>query len=104
MFQFVAHQPDLAGHRVVADEQRAIAHDAAAEPGAERHAEQVAITFGAARRFEQPVDIRQESGRCLAVSEQVAIIVDERRQCELIFQHRVLAPRRDKPADCPGSR
>ena len=86
--QLVAQQPDLAGHRVVADEQLAVAHDAAAEAGAERDAEEVLVALGAAGLFEQAVDVGQKAGDGLAIDEQVAVVVDEGRDAESLLEHR----------------
>src|SRR5580658_7910280 len=49
--EFVAQQPDLARRGVIADDQLAVAHQAAAEARAERDAEQIAESFGAASGF-----------------------------------------------------
>ncbi len=64
------------------------ARDAAAEAGAERHAEQVLVALGAAGLFQQAVDIGQEAGDGLAIDEEVAVVVDEGRDAELLLQHR----------------
>ena len=86
--QFVAQQPDLAGDGIVAQKQFAVAHNAAAETGAERDAEKIVVTLGAAGLFQQGVDVRQEAGDGFAINEQVAVIVEEDRNAELLFQHR----------------
>jgi hypothetical protein len=55
--ELMAQKPDLAGHRVVADEEFTVAHNAAAEAGIERDAEQVIVSFRAARFFKHFVHV-----------------------------------------------
>ena len=47
--ELVPDEPDLPGRAVVADEELAVPHDAGAEAGAERDAEEVAVAPGASR-------------------------------------------------------
>ena len=91
--------------RVVADEQFPVAHDAAAEAGAERDAEKILVALRAAGLFKQAVDVRQETGDGLAINEQVAVVVDEYRNAEFVLAASVPARRRrGSRADCPGRR
>ena len=85
--QLVAHEPHLAGHRVIADVQSAIAHDTAAQSRAQRHTQQVAELLGAAGVSEQDVHVWQQPRRRFAVSEQVAVVVDESGEPELVLEH-----------------
>ena len=62
--------------------------DAAAEAGAQRHAEEVLVALGAARLFQQAVDVGQKTGDGLAIDEEVAVVVDEDRDAELLLEHR----------------
>ena len=84
----MALKPDFPGRAVVAHEELAVAHDASAESRAERDAEEIAKAPGAPRYREQPVDLGKEPMKRLAVGEEVAVIVDEDRHTELVFQHR----------------
>ena len=86
--QLAPHEPDFAGGRVVADEQLALADDPAAEARAERDAEQILVLFRAAGRLQFLVDVGEEAGDGLAVGEQVAVVVDEHGDLELLFEHR----------------
>jgi hypothetical protein len=84
--ELMPQEPDFAGRRVIADNQLSVAHQAAAESRAQRDAQQIAKSLGTAGLFEQSVDVREESGRGFAVREQVAIVIDESRQSEGVFQ------------------
>ena len=84
----VAQTVDLAGGRVVALEQAPVAHHAGAEPGAESDAQQVAVAPRAVGLVQQAVDVGQEAGDGLSQGEEVAVVADEHRQAELVFQRR----------------
>src|SRR5208283_5545625 len=86
--QLAAQEPDFTRARVVPDKKFAIPNNAAAEAGAQRHSEQVFETLGAARFFEEAVDVGQKAGNGLAIHKEVAVIVDEDRDAEFMAQHR----------------
>ena len=56
--QFATAAPDLAGRGVVADEQFALAHDAAAKSRAQGNAEKILVSLGAAGGGKLLVDVR----------------------------------------------
>ena len=72
--ELVAQQPGFRGDGVVADEELAVARDAAAQTRAQGEAEQVLVPLGAASLLEQAVDIGEKAGDGFTVDEQVAII------------------------------
>ena len=86
--ELVPDEPDLPGRAVVADEELAVPHDAGAEAGTERDAEEVAVAPGAPRLREQPVDFGKQAVERLAVGEEIAVVVDEDRHAEPVFEHR----------------
>src|SRR5450759_4709251 len=83
-----AQAVDLAGGGVVALEQTPLAHHAGAEPGAEGGAQQVAVAPRAFGLLQQAVDVGQKAGDGFAKGEEVAVVADEHRQAELVFQRR----------------
>ena len=84
--ELVAQDPDLAGERIVAGVEFAVAHDAAAESGAERDAEKVAEALRAAGLGEEAVDVGQQARGGFAEGEQVAVVVDKDGQREAVFE------------------
>ena len=57
------------------------------KPGAKSDPEEVLVAPGAAGLFKQAVDVRQESRNGFAIDEQIAVIVDEGGNAELVFEH-----------------
>ena len=63
-----------------------MAGQADAEAGAEDEADEVVVFFHAAGLAEPLVDVWQGAGQCLAVGEEVGVVVDEDGQPELTLQ------------------
>ena len=82
----IPHQPDIAAAAVVPAQEPSVQDDAAAEAGSERDAQEVMVTLRASGRLQGGVQLRQDAREGLAIGEQVAVVVDENRESEDIFQ------------------
>jgi hypothetical protein len=84
----VAHQPNFTGTGIVAAEHLPVADNPTAKAGSKRHAKQISIALRTSRAFQQRVHLRQESGDGFPVSEEIAIVLDKKRDAEFFLQHR----------------
>lgn len=72
--------------RVVAAVELIVDHHTDAEARAEGVAHQVFVAFRAAQGFELGVYLGQGAAQCFAIGEQVAVVVDEYRNAEFVFE------------------
>ena len=74
--------------RVVAAVEFVVHHDTDAQTRAESVAHQILVAFGAAQRFEPGVHFGQCAAQRFAVGKEVAVVVDEDRNAEFVFEER----------------
>jgi len=86
--ELVAQEADFHAGGVVAEEKVAIADEAATETGAEGDAHEIAVAPGATGLLEEAIDVREEALEGFAVGEEVAVIVDEDGNAEVLLEHR----------------
>src|SRR5579885_3472848 len=78
---------EFAGHRIVACQQLAVADDPAAQSGADRDSEQIAVAFGIAGAFQQTIHVGEEPGDGFTVGKQIAVVVQEDGELKPVFEH-----------------
>ena len=88
MSQFILLAPEITSHLIIPKHQFAVCDHPAAEARPQSNAQEIAVAARVAHLFQFLIDFGQDARHSFAVGKQIAVVVDENRNSECLFQER----------------